>query len=86
MLNFTEFAARHAAQEQRPLTLLRGVLWGLFGLRPFADVPDQKLADHRWALQSALFRAVHLRDGEGIDSLQKLHDAMEREMRHRGLL
>lgn len=85
MLNFTEFAAR-AAQEQQPLDVLRGFLWGLFGLRPFATLSDQKLADHRWAVQSALFRAVRLRDGEEIDRLQKLHDAMEREMRHRGLL
>jgi hypothetical protein len=59
----------------------------MFGFRPFADFPDQKLADHRWAVQSALLRAVRLHNTEDlIDGLQQLHDAMEREMRSRGLL
>jgi hypothetical protein len=86
MPNLTEFAAHVELRRGSWLTQARNALLKLFAPRPFADFPDQKLADHRWALQSALFRAVRLRDGEDIDRLQKLRDAMEREMRHRGLL
>lgn len=86
MLNLTEFSAHVALRRGSWLTQARYALLKLFASRPFADFSDQKLADHRWALQSALFRAVRLHDMGDIDRLQKLHDAMEREMRHRGLL
>ncbi len=86
MLNLAEFAAHVEMRRGSWLTQACNALLKLFAPRPFAGFSDQKLADHLWALQSALLRAARLRDVESIDRLQPLHDAMEREMRHRGLL
>lgn len=86
MLSFTEFSFYIKPKPASWITRARIALLKLLTPRPFADFPKQKLSDHHWAVQSALLRAVRLQDIDNIDRLQQLHEAMEMEMRFRGLM
>lgn len=86
MLSFTELSVYIKPKPVSWITRARIALLKLLTPRPFADFPEQKLLDHRWAVQSALLRAVRLQDIDNIDRLQQLHEAMEMEMRFRGLM
>lgn len=58
----------------------------LLGLSPFARMSDAKLADHHWAAESALLRAVRCGQVQPVADLAGLVQSMEREMRRRGLM
>ncbi len=56
------------------------------GVGAFSQMPDDKLADHCWAAESALLRAMRCSDVASVAELSTLTRAMEREMRRRGLV
>jgi hypothetical protein len=57
----------------------------LLHCRPFAQLTNEKLADHRWATESALLRAVRCGQVQAVPDLTRLASSMEREMRRRGI-
>lgn len=58
----------------------------VMGFGPFAQLEDNKLSDHHWAVESALLRAVRLGHADMVAELTQRVCDMEREMRRRDLL
>ncbi len=86
MLNIIEFATHGAPRRRSILAPLHDALSFLVCPRPFYGVDNAKLADHYWATETALMRAVRCGDTERAGELQGLHRDIEREMRRRSLL
>lgn len=76
----------------RPARVRRGLkgwiadLSAMLGFGPFASMSDAKLADHHWAAESALLRAVRCGQTQSVVELTRLVRAMVREMRRRGMV
>lgn len=85
MLELTHFFPVASARRNALLALIEAVK-DAFGVRPFAGMEDQKLADHHWAVESALLRAMRLHDLQRVAEMREIHTAIEREMRRRHLL
>ena len=61
-------------------------LSAIMGHGAFSRLSDQALADHHWASESALLRALRNGNVEQVKTLTPLIAAMEREMRRRMII
>lgn len=86
MLNIVEFTAHTALRRKSFFARLREGLSFLFVAPSFEGIDDTKLADHYWAAESALLRAVRSADTKRIGQLHQLHSRIAREMRRRQIL
>jgi len=63
---------------------LRTQLRMAFSSRPFRDFDDTKLANHLWAIDSMLLRAIRLRaDPEQLSQLEEMRSEIRKEMQRR---
>lgn len=85
MFDLSHFPLRLAPRRLGVGDAFAGVAAAL-GLGPFASMSDAKLADHHWASESALLRAVRCGKTQSVAELTRLVRSMEREMRRRGLV
>ncbi len=52
----------------------------------FADLSNEALANHHWAAESALLRAMRTGDVDRVREITSAHAEMGREMRYRRML